>query len=84
MPDLSYRDFTRQGIFEQGSLSESAQVHGSACAEIVHDIAPDAEIYLYKVNGLVSLENAKDAAIQDGVDIVTVSCVAMPLALVMG
>ncbi len=72
-PNLSYRDFTGEGIFQQGRLSESAKVHGAACAEIVHDIAPDAEIYLYKVSGMVSLENAKDAAIQEGVDIVTVS-----------
>ena len=73
LPNLYYRDFTGEGIFQQGRLSESARVHGSACAEIVHDIAPDAEIYLYKVGNLVSLENAKDAAIQEGVDIVTVS-----------
>ncbi len=66
LPNLSYRDFTREGIFTE-------TVHGSACAEIVHDLAPDAEIYLYKVGNLVSLENAKDAAIQEGVDIVTVS-----------
>lgn len=73
LPNLSHRDFTGEGIFQQGRLSESAKVHGAACAEIVHDIAPDAEIYLYKVSGMVSLENAKDAAIQEGVDIVTVS-----------
>lgn len=66
LPNLSHRDFTGQGIFTE-------TVHGSACAEIVHDIAPDAEIYLYKVGNLVSLENAKDAAIQEGMDIVTVS-----------
>ena len=66
LPNLSYRDFTGEGIFTK-------TVHGSACAEIVHDIAPDAEIYLYKVGSLVSLENAKDAAIQEGLDIVTVS-----------
>lgn len=73
LPDLFHRNFTRYGIFEQGDLSESAQAHGSACAEIVHDIAPDAEIHLYKVGGLVSWENAKDAAIQDSLDIVSVS-----------
>ena len=73
LPNLSHRDFTGEGIFQQGRLSESARVHGSACAEIVHDTAPDAEIYLYKVGNLVSLENAKDAAIQEGMDIVTVS-----------
>ena len=66
LPNLSHRDFTGEGIFTE-------TVHGSACAEIVHDIAPDAEIYLYKVGNLVSLENAKDAAIQEGLDIVTVS-----------
>ena len=73
LPNLSHRDFTGEGIFQQGRLSESARVHGSACAEIVYDIAPDAEIYLYKVSGMVSLENAKDAAIHEGLDIVTVS-----------
>ena len=66
LPNLSYRDFTREGIFTETE-------HGAACAEIVHDIAPDAEIYLYKVGNLVSFENAKDAAIQEGLDIVTVS-----------
>ncbi len=73
LPNLSHRDFTGEGLFQQGHLSESARVHGSACAEIVHDIAPHAEIYLYKVGNIVSLENAKDAAIQEGLDIVTVS-----------
>lgn len=66
LPNLSHRDFTGEGIFTE-------TVHGTACAEIVHDIAPDAEIYLYKVGNLVSFENAKDAAIQEGMDIVTVS-----------
>ena len=73
LPGLSYRDFTEAGIFEQGSLDESAKVHGSACAEIVHDIAPDADIYLYKISDMVELGIAKDAAIHDGLDIVTVS-----------
>ena len=73
LPGLVYHDFTGEGIFQQGRLSASAGVHGTACAEIVHDVAPDAEIYLYKVNGLVSWENAKDAAIEEGLDIVTVS-----------
>ena len=65
--NLSVQDFSNAGIFE-GDV-----VHGSACAEIVHDVAPDAEIYLYKVKGLLSWQNAKDAAIQEGLDIVSVS-----------
>jgi subtilisin family serine protease len=66
LPISGYRDFTGTGIF-------SDEIHGTACAEIVHDVAPDAEIYLYKVRNLVDLENAKDAALQDGLDIVSVS-----------
>ena len=73
LPNLHPRDFTREGIYETGSLSERASVHGSACAEIVHDVAPDAEIYLYKVNDICTWELAKDAAIQAGLDIVSVS-----------
>ena len=41
--------------------------------KLCHDVAPDAEILLYKVDNVVSLENAKDAAIQERLDIVTVS-----------
>ena len=73
LPNLHPFDFTGQGIFQRGDLSESESVHGAACAEIVHDIAPDAEIHLYKVDNLVNWENAKDAAIEEGLDIVTVS-----------
>ena len=73
LPDLSYRDFTRQGIFVQGGLSELDKVHGSACAEIVHDIAPDAEIYLYKVGNDVHWQKAKEAAKEDSLHIVSVS-----------
>lgn len=65
--NLTPRDFTNAGIFVGN------EVHGSACAEIVHDIAPDAEIHLYKVGNLVSLENAKDRAVDERLDIVTVS-----------
>ena len=68
--NLSPRDFTKATNAE---IFEGDEVHGSACAEIVHDIAPNAEIQLYKVGDDVDLEIAKDAAIQQGLDIVTVS-----------
>ncbi|MCY3765883.1 MAG: choice-of-anchor D domain-containing protein, partial [Gemmatimonadetes bacterium] len=59
--------FTNAGIFV------GDEVHGSACAEIVHDIAPDAEIFLYDVKNDVSWQIAKEAAVQEGLDIVSVS-----------
>ena len=60
-----YRDYTNTGIYAGTSA------HGTACAEIVHDMAPEAELYLYKVADEVDLENAKDRCIQNGVAIVS-------------
>lgn len=59
-----YYDYTGEGIYAGDS------VHGTACAEIVHDMAQEAELYLYKVGDLVDLENAKDRCIRDGIDII--------------
>ena len=58
------RDFTRQGMYSGG-------VHGTACAEIVYDIAPEASMYLMRVDDLVDLENAKDYCISEGIRIVS-------------
>ncbi|MDE2814511.1 MAG: S8 family serine peptidase [Gemmatimonadota bacterium] len=62
-----YRDYTRTGIYA------GMDAHGTACAEIIHDVAPEAELYLYKVVDIVDLENAKDRCIQNGVAIVNYS-----------
>ena len=58
------RDFTGTGIYSGGP-------HGTACAEIIHDIAPEAGLYLLRVDDLVGLENAKDYCIREGIDIVS-------------
>ncbi len=60
-----YFDFTGEGIYAGDS------VHGTACAEIIHDVAPEAELYFYKVGDSVDLENAKDRAIRDGIDVIS-------------
>ncbi len=54
------------------STSELGQ-HGLACAELIHEIAPDARLSLVRVNGLTSLENAVDWAIRSDVDIISMS-----------
>ena len=67
MPGFSWRqlrNYTDEGIYAGES------VHGTACAEIIYDVAPEAELYLYKVDDLVDLENAKDRSIRDGIDII--------------
>ena len=61
-----YVDYTNEGIYTGG-------VHGTACAEVVHDMAPDAELVLIKIDDLVDFENAKDMAIREGIDILSFS-----------
>ena len=40
---LRGHDFTGEGLYA------GEDIHGTACAEIVHDVAPEAELYLYKI-----------------------------------
>ena len=65
MPGFWWVDYTGEGIYAGES------VHGTACAEIIYDVAPEAEFYLYKVGDLVDLENAKDRSIRDGIDVIS-------------
>ena len=65
MPRFWRYDETGEGMFT------GEDVHGTACAEIVHDVAPEAELYLYKIGDLADFENAKDRAIRDGIDVIS-------------
>ena len=47
--------------------------HGVACAEVIRDIAPEAELHLVQVTGGVTLENAVDWAIRNEIDLVSMS-----------
>lgn len=47
--------------------------HGVACAEVVRDIAPDAELFLVRVTSLTSLENAVEWAIREEIDVISMS-----------
>ena len=47
--------------------------HGLACAEIVHDVAPDAQIYLIKIATNIDLQEAVSYAISQGVDVISTS-----------
>lgn len=52
--------------FEEG-------IHGYGCAQIIRDIAPDAELHLVRVNGETTLENAVQWAIRNEIDVVSMS-----------
>jgi hypothetical protein len=56
-----------------GDISGNGEVHGTGVAEIVHDVAPDAELYLVNFSDEVELENAVDWLIAQHVDIVNTS-----------
>lgn len=53
-------------VFEEGS-------HGVACAEVIRDIAPGAELHLVRVNGSVTMENAARWAGREGIDVASMS-----------
>lgn len=48
-------------------------VHGLACAEVVRDVAPEAELYLVRVNGRTTFEAAAAWAIRHEIDVISLS-----------
>ncbi|MBP6015695.1 MAG: S8 family serine peptidase [Candidatus Promineofilum sp.] len=54
-------------------VDEFGGAHGTACAEIVHDMAPQAQLYLLKISTDIDLNEAVDYAISQGVDIISTS-----------
>jgi len=53
-----------------GSGLEADYVHGTGVAEIVEDMAPDAELYLLKIGDSVDLENAMQYCIEQDVRVI--------------
>jgi hypothetical protein len=53
--------------------TEGTDVHGTACTEIIHDIAPAADLYLTNVDDEVTFCNAVDWLISQGVDVISCS-----------
>ena len=55
-----------------GDITGGGEIHGTACAEIVHDVAPDAELYLVNYDGYsYQLEGVVNYSILEEVDIVS-------------
>jgi subtilisin family serine protease len=59
------------------NFSSETEEHGTAVAEIVHDMAPEANLYLIKVDDTLDLWDAKEYAISHGIDIINSSLVAL-------
>ncbi|HUT14682.1 MAG TPA: DNRLRE domain-containing protein, partial [Anaerolineae bacterium] len=65
-------DVVTQSFRSDGDI-EAGEVHGSACAEIVHDMAPEAQLYLINYDTDVEFGNAVDYAIAQGVQVASSS-----------
>jgi hypothetical protein len=57
----------------RSDLRLDTNVHGTACAEIVHDMAPDAQLYLVNFNTDTEQHQAVDWLIAQGVSIISYS-----------
>jgi hypothetical protein len=68
LPDsVTVKSFRFDGDIEAG------EVHGAACAEIVHDMVPEAQLYLVNFNTDVEQHNAVSWIIQQGVKVISYS-----------
>lgn len=64
---VTVRSFRANGNIYAGSA------HGTGCAEIIHDMAPDAQLWLVNFETGVDLQNAVDWIITQGVDVISFS-----------
>ncbi len=62
-PIMITKDYTGAGI-------ESGTVHGTGVAEIVHDMAPQAQLYVINIRDEVDLEKAADYCEANGIRII--------------
>jgi subtilisin family serine protease len=67
--DVHTYDFPSNGI----NTVDSKYYHGTACAEIVHDMAPDAELHLLKVYDEIDIRDALDYCRHNDIDIISLS-----------
>ena len=66
---ITVRSFRTDGDIESGTS------HGAACAEIIHDMAPEAQIYLVNFETDVEQHAAVDYLIVEKIDVVSYSLV---------
>ncbi|MDH3330561.1 MAG: S8 family serine peptidase [Desulfobulbaceae bacterium] len=64
--NIIVKDYTGRGL-------QTQYLHGTACAEIVHDMAPQALLYLLKIADEVDLYNALDYCVANNIDIISYS-----------
>ena len=59
--------------FESDEQVDGGGVHGTACAEIIHDIAPEAQLFFAKIHTTLDIQDAVKWLEDCGVDIISCS-----------
>ncbi len=54
-----------------GDITGGGEVHGTACAEVAHSVAPDADLYLANIGSISDLQNATQWMIDQGVEVIS-------------
>lgn len=52
-------------------ITGDGEIHGTACAEVVHDVAPDAELYLANAGTPAELQQAEQWMVDQGVEVIS-------------
>ena len=60
-----------QSFRGDADLTGGGEVHGTACAEVVHDMAPGAQLYLLNFGTDVELNNAVTFCINNGIKVIS-------------
>src|SRR3972149_1583583 len=64
---------TNKSFRSDGDITGRGEVHGTAVAEIIYDVAPEAQLYLINFDTEVEFANAVDYAINQNVDVISMS-----------
>jgi PKD repeat protein len=72
-PDIPSERIIEAISYRAGHGIEYGGPHGSACTELVLDVAPYADLYLYSCATVSEMNNAFDRAISQNVDIISFS-----------
>ncbi len=67
------RSFRSDKQMYEPDASRGAQVHGTATAEVVHDVAPEAELYLVMFSTDVEFRSAINWLVEQKVDVINTS-----------
>ena len=66
-------DTVARSFRQDGDITGGGESHGTACAEVIHDMAPNAKLYLANYDTLFEIEAAIDWFADQGVNILNFS-----------